>query len=208
MGYVIFGDIHGQLEQVLSIMEKAPAGYKPVSVGDMIDRGPSSRQVVDYFMRNGLAVRGNHDEMMLAHYRPGAVKGKSVTAPWHLNGGVQTMESYKGYDDQLQEHLDWIEQLPYKLELDQLWITHSGDAGNTWTRQAPGYTPSKIKVFGHDGREGPEVNFKTISGRQIPYSIALDTWPVGYMSALVWPDFYFICQYYAGNVPAVEEKKE
>lgn len=42
---------------------------KIISLGDMVDQGPASKAVIDWFMSNGQAVIGNHEHMMLNHCR-------------------------------------------------------------------------------------------------------------------------------------------
>ena len=73
----ILGDIHGCYRE-LQVLEKRirrqakKRGHVPlfVSVGDLVDRGPGSRQVVEHFLRGEAAgthraVAGNHEAMML-----------------------------------------------------------------------------------------------------------------------------------------------
>ena len=67
--YVI-GDIHGCLRPLQRLLEKiAPQpGDEVVFIGDYIDRGPQSREVVEYLL--GLPYRsvfllGNHEKMLL-----------------------------------------------------------------------------------------------------------------------------------------------
>ena len=73
----IVGDIHGCLGALKALEKKLCAqseklGREPfvVSVGDLIDRGPDSRAVVEHFIRGTraqthTAVMGNHEMMML-----------------------------------------------------------------------------------------------------------------------------------------------
>lgn len=68
------GDIHGQLELLKAAHERIfRDGGKDAliaHVGDLIDRGPDSRGVVDYLMqgqragRNWIIMRGNHDRFL------------------------------------------------------------------------------------------------------------------------------------------------
>ena len=62
----------------------------PISVGDMIDRGPHSKEVLDFFLQNGKAILGNHEHMMLDHFNGG---GEYQSRMWFLNGGNTTLES-------------------------------------------------------------------------------------------------------------------
>src|SRR5271165_2882948 len=91
-GYNIIGDIAGQYDTLLALLAKMPKDATPVSVGDMVDRGPKSKQVLEFFKNNGLAILGNHDHMMIdackydmKYYNNGA---------WFWNGGQRTVESF------------------------------------------------------------------------------------------------------------------
>lgn len=90
MSYNIIGDIAGNYKTLEALLAKMPPGV-PISVGDMIDRGPASRQVLEFFKTNGLAVLANHEHMMLHEFL-----GKKTYEPgiWLLNGGHATMSSF------------------------------------------------------------------------------------------------------------------
>jgi serine/threonine protein phosphatase 1 len=92
------GDIHGCADELTAMLEKiAPcAGDTVVFVGDYIDRGPSSREVIDYlieFERGPAAavfLKGNHEDMLLNFMGYPGHYGES----FEINGGAQTLESY------------------------------------------------------------------------------------------------------------------
>jgi serine/threonine protein phosphatase 1 len=93
--YVI-GDIHGCLRPLQRVLEKiAPRpGDEVVFIGDYIDRGPQSREVVDHLL--GLPYRcvfllGNHEKMLL-DYLDGKDEGLFLA-----NGGLATIQSYGGH---------------------------------------------------------------------------------------------------------------
>lgn len=90
MSYNIIGDIAGNYKTLQALLAKMPPGT-PVSVGDMVDRGPASKQVLEFFKTNGLAVLANHEHMMLHEFL-----GKKTYEPglWLLNGGHATMTSF------------------------------------------------------------------------------------------------------------------
>lgn len=103
------GDIHGRAD-LLDIMigkiicdHEARPEARPIVIflGDYIDRGPSSRMVIDRLIE-GLpspfethCLKGNHEELFLSFL------GDPFTAPaWLLNGGYTTLSSY-GIDQAL-----------------------------------------------------------------------------------------------------------
>jgi len=98
------GDIHGRLDLLLELMDKIErddaarpqAKTHIVFLGDLIDRGPSSAQVVDYLLhcRTGSAIfhfiAGNHEEALLD-----SVRGPHIGSEgWLSYGGCETLLSY------------------------------------------------------------------------------------------------------------------
>lgn len=117
----IIGDIAGQYDTLMALLKQMPDEI-PVSVGDMVDRGPKSKEVLDFFMKNGKAVLGNHEHMMLcSNGRSSAIGSYRYDAGlWRsYNGGGATIESFgttwMSADKELEvlkPYLDWLETLP------------------------------------------------------------------------------------------------
>lgn len=91
------GDIHGCYDRLRALLDRIPLDWSRdqlVFMGDYIDRGPQSFEVVDHLI--GLQelhpdivfLKGNH-EQMLADYLLG--KDRML---YLYNGGQQTLESY------------------------------------------------------------------------------------------------------------------
>lgn len=91
------GDIHGCYEKLLDLLAQVPLDWsrdRLVFMGDYIDRGPHSYEVVEHLI--GLQeqhpeivfLKGNH-EQMLADYLEGRDRMLYL-----YNGGQQTLESY------------------------------------------------------------------------------------------------------------------
>jgi serine/threonine protein phosphatase 1 len=119
-------DLHGRDDLLAAAFEAiaAHAGAQPatiVTLGDYVDRGPQSRQVIERLMRGAprpqdrlICLKGNHEEIM----------ERTLTEPldpawWIGNGGGATLVSYgvhprAGYLPRSvpQHHLDWIASLP------------------------------------------------------------------------------------------------
>lgn len=142
------GDVHGCLPLYRDLEQRilAEAGG-PVSVvllGDMIDRGPDSRGVIEHLLSPAaegltrLAILGNHEDMLLRFLARPLVSGA-----WLGFGGVETLESYgvtaagDGSDDladlaqQLAaampaEHLDYLRHLPVGIDAGRFILTHAG----------------------------------------------------------------------------------
>ena len=106
------GDIHGchiALEVLLAHIEPTAADTIVV-LGDVVDRGPGSKQAVDQLLQlqqtcKLVFIMGNHEEMMLE-----AVAGGPADQDWLVFGGRETMESYGNrYDLIPQTHLEFLQ---------------------------------------------------------------------------------------------------
>jgi serine/threonine protein phosphatase 1 len=93
----VIGDIHGCFDKLSALMDKIPINFKQdqlIFIGDYIDRGSSSLEVVDYLidLKNRLPgtifLKGNHEDM-LENYLDG-----SDRFTYLLNGGQRTLDAY------------------------------------------------------------------------------------------------------------------
>jgi serine/threonine protein phosphatase 1 len=95
---IAIGDIHGcatALAKLIEAVDPQPDDTI-VTLGDYVDRGPRSRDVIDQLIALQSRCRlvpllGNHDEAMLA-----AIAGEQTLQSWIMIGGNPTLESY-GY---------------------------------------------------------------------------------------------------------------
>jgi len=72
---IIIGDVHGcavELEELLSACEYEPLSDLVILVGDLIGKGPASRDVVRYVrtrLPRVVSIMGNHDEVLAEYHR-------------------------------------------------------------------------------------------------------------------------------------------
>jgi serine/threonine protein phosphatase 1 len=120
MRVLAIGDIHGcllHLNDLLALVKQTPDDLV-ITLGDMVDRGPDTRGVIDRLigLRKGgtklVCLRGNH-EIMMAEARKGGTSERSM---WLSVGGLQTLGSYGPdpgkagtLDDVPPEHWDFLE---------------------------------------------------------------------------------------------------
>jgi serine/threonine protein phosphatase 1 len=97
MGDLVIGDISGYKKE----FEKLIQGFagRIIALGDIIDRGPESRQMIEFFMNHPehLTLMGNHEHMMIKTYEEVMDNKKSpyFSLIWiYVNGGKETLESY------------------------------------------------------------------------------------------------------------------
>lgn len=123
---IIIGDVHGHYQALISLLEAiAPRGNDQVYfLGDLIDRGPQSAQVVDLVIQhNYFCLLGNHEQMLLEAYGEGDLSQEMFQA-WLSSGGYSTLVSYN--QKVACEHLDWMQTLPTHLDLGDVWLVHAG----------------------------------------------------------------------------------
>jgi serine/threonine protein phosphatase 1 len=128
-------DVHGRadlLSLAISFLKKN--GYSSdldllVFTGDLIDRGPDSKGVLDIIKdlrsenpNSVVALRGNHEDMDLDAYTKR--NNYHAKALWHMNGGVQTEQSYNE-KEMAQDHIDLIKSFPYSLEIQGFFFSHA-----------------------------------------------------------------------------------
>jgi serine/threonine protein phosphatase 1 len=96
------GDVHGRIDLLEGVLSRIDADRASSSakrileifIGDYVDRGPSSRAVLDRLIQRvqthgTVLLRGNHEELLLAFLRDPA-----VLTEWQRLGGLQTLVSY------------------------------------------------------------------------------------------------------------------
>ncbi|MDX1636710.1 MAG: metallophosphoesterase family protein [Balneolaceae bacterium] len=176
--FVAIGDIHGCAESIKALVKKL-SDYRDrefVFVGDYIDRGPASKEVVDYLMefrkeQSCVFIRGNHEQMLLD-----ACNGDKLDL-WLMNGGRTTLQSYDTTPNELsipEEHMAFYENTRLYYDTEDFFFVHAGlspartieqsvqDEANhedfLWERSHLNAfeTPwEKTVVFGHTPRSHP-----------------------------------------------------
>lgn len=144
MGKVcVITDIHGRLTELLLLLDQVPEGARLIFLGDYIDRGSQSAEVVA-LMRllqqdGAVCLRGNHEDMMC---NPDTMGGT-----WMANGGSATLESYKDplsgrvNAGMMKDHAAWFESLPTVYRDQHRVYVHAGvDPSKSLEDQPEGIT--------------------------------------------------------------------
>lgn len=200
----IIGDIAGRYDELMLLLDKMPEADLVLSVGDMVDRGPKSRQVLEWFMNteNADALYGNHEDL----FWNGIVNKNTWT--WVMNGGGATLQSFRkeGEESNIdveipQEILDWVRTRPLYFETDDLFVSHApvttlknlpdrfnkDDVGPwegnfIWNRFEPKKPLDKFVVHGHNGK------FKKHKwGDGSVFGMCLDNSHTGRLTGMHWP---------------------
>jgi serine/threonine protein phosphatase 1 len=176
-------DIHGDLEKFERLLEKVNFDSKQdklLLLGDYVDRGPHSRQVLDKVMEltaeGAIALIGNHDKMMIdAFEHP---EDPLHLKRWYYNGGIKTLENY-GYiveiddakywykteempealviNEEIRPHLDFLKTLPYYYKTDTHIFVHAGVHPETALELTEPYTLVWIREEFHKGYKGEKT---------------------------------------------------
>ena len=124
---IFIGDIHGHYDGLMGLLDSiAPTEADRVYfLGDLIDRGPSSAQVLQFVRQSGYqSLLGNHEQLLLEAFPGGQASAPALQA-WLYSGGQSTLTSYEN-PSALLEQLEWISTLPTYLDLGNIWLVHAG----------------------------------------------------------------------------------
>ncbi|MDQ7815692.1 MAG: metallophosphoesterase [Melioribacteraceae bacterium] len=123
----VIGDIHGcfyTLEELYKKIIRNYPGIEVYTVGDLVDRGNHSYEVVKFIIENNIIFTpGNHDYMFLHFFKdPSSVFARS----WFFNGNESTLESYENHQEEMFIHLDYIKNAELYYNLNDCFICHAG----------------------------------------------------------------------------------
>lgn len=200
--HIIIGDIHGCYDELLELLERAGTTSDDVivSVGDLVDRGPRSPEVLRFFRERCAAGRavvlmGNHERK---HVRQVFSYSQEITR-------LQFAEEYAAATE-------WMAKLPYYFETPECIVVHAAlqpgvplaeqkeevlagtVAGERELRSVLGetywhelYTGEKPVAFGHHV-VGPEP----LVARGLIYGLDTGACHGGRLTALIVPSFELV----------------
>lgn len=186
MKTVAFGDIHGHYFEIKNLIGLVkPTDHDTlVFVGDYIDRGKQSFEVIEYMlelqqMYSCVFLTGNHEDMFMDYL-------SGINENFYLNnGGIETVKSYSlhGFDisgytpygDRAfpETHLNFIRKLKLYYEDDNYIYVHAGlcpqikllknqhRSDLLWIRNEfidSSYNFGKKVIFGHTSVKIPHVS--------------------------------------------------
>lgn len=192
----IFGDISGNYKTFLALKAKMPKVSVEVSLGDLNDRGPRSRECMEYFMQSQtLWILGNHEHGLSEIYRQIVFGEKTCYNPtnWSNRGFFATLKSF-GIDKLENIHklpkdlINYIENKTHLfLENDKYFLSHGPnnkhvftdikefgrdedkiDKSIIWNRKPWKRPQDKFFIYGHNG--GREVLWHTHDHKNGQYS--------------------------------------
>ncbi len=126
--YIAITDIHGELDKLISVLSKIETRPDDIFVfmGDYIDRGGKSREVVDRVIEQSnynkcIYLIGSHEYAML----------HSKTDEYYKflfdnYGGPETSKSYGGFENIMKIHGDFYRNLKFYYLTDKYLFIHAG----------------------------------------------------------------------------------
>lgn len=186
---IAIGDIHGEYYKLEKLLTKILPQKNDIFVflGDYVDRGLYSKQVVDKLIELSEFctchfLKGNHEYYMLK-----SLSGDNSADYFFLTyGGVQTIESYEEKENILKLHADFYNNLKTYIKIDNFIFVHGGIKPNVpidsiteydllMIRDEFIYNPTNLKekvIFGHTPFDKPyiqndKIGIDTGSGKSI-----------------------------------------
>lgn len=177
---LIISDIHGELqlfEELLQVSNYNPKNDQLILLGDYIDRGPQSKEVLEKVMQlkeeGALVLKGNHEDMMVKSLVLGEERAwRNWTG---RNGGNKTLESYgfvasefivneedtfvkpELHSDLLDKHLEFIQNLDYYVEWEDTIFVHAGVHPEKKIEETDPYELIWIRDVFHNGYTGEKT---------------------------------------------------
>ncbi|MEM8865724.1 MAG: metallophosphoesterase family protein [Planctomycetota bacterium] len=171
------GDVHGCRAALATLVEtlRLEANDTLVMLGDYVDRGPESRQVIDLLLSlrercQLVTLLGNHEEMM--HQ---VLDGGLPVYAWRRCGGAQTLASYDyagDYSVVPAEHRSFLADCVPHYETDAYFFVHANYVATEplsdqpaealrWqslSQHLPGpHVSGRIAIVGHSSQKSGEV---------------------------------------------------
>ena len=212
MNIFAIGDIHGCLNQLISIHDQIfnYKNYKKeedllIYIGDYIDRGPKSKQVIDQILQlknkeiKTVFLMGNHEEMMIDFL----FNKINNLENWLINGADQTFKSYDievvefikdGFEDHIIDklrkvlieklgngHLNFFKNLQLTFSVAQYLFVHAGiDPKKNLTNQSKqDYLWARSSDFFHKDFKAEKIIVHGHTPEKnvvnFPYRINIDT---------------------------------
>lgn len=126
------GDIHGCFDSLKELVEnkiQLQKNDKLILLGDYIDRGNKSKEVVDFIMElqekgfDVMPLIGNHEAMLLD-----AEENEKNISKWIQNGGDETLKSFeiRTLNDLESKYIKFFKDLRYYYSFEDFLFVHAG----------------------------------------------------------------------------------
>jgi serine/threonine protein phosphatase 1 len=145
---IVVGDIHGCYDELMELIEKVDLGDddRVISVGDLITKGPKSKEVLELFMTDPrfTTVIGNHDLALRRKWN-----GEDV----ELNSTQK--EAHKELKAEKDSYASFFNRMPFTIDLGTHLVVHAGLRPNVELFSQTTSDLTRIRTLGGD-RESDE----------------------------------------------------
>lgn len=168
------GDIHGMIDKLQNVLSKIPLKKHDILIflGDYIDRGPNSREVLDECFDlskkyKTIFLKGNHEDLFIK-----CPHDNDAFECWIYNGGQATIDSYKSNDGMIPiRHIEFFKSLLPFYQTKHYYFCHAGINPNIslvnqseedllWIRNEFLYSEKKFEkiiIHGHSVSKDPVI---------------------------------------------------
>lgn len=162
-------DIHGCYLTLKTLLQKIRFNSKDMLylLGDNIDRGPDSKKVLDWIIKNDnvVSILGNHEKLLLD-----SLSSFSMFKNWMSNGGDQTLKSFDVHSvkDIPVKYINYLNSMKTHLKIDKdIVAVHGGidftkkrpyrsKTGLVWNRDVEAH-PNIKQIVGHTPKDLHEI---------------------------------------------------
>ncbi len=125
MRIIIYGDLHGCLEEFKELRAKVnpSSNDKEIVIGDILDRGPFSNELLTYIRKNNiLSILGNHEYKYLRYKK----HQNNFLKTGNKNPIILDAKNIKIFNNLNSEDFEYLKALPFFIKIDNLTLVHSG----------------------------------------------------------------------------------
>ena len=145
---IVVGDIHGCYDELTDLLDKAAVTEddRIVCVGDLITKGPKSKEVLELFMTDArfTTVIGNHDLALRRKWN-----GEDID----LNSAQK--EAHKELKGEKDAYASFFNRMPFTIDLDTHLVVHAGLRPNVELYSQTTGDMTRLRTLGPD-RESDE----------------------------------------------------
>jgi len=145
---IVVGDVHGCYDELMNLLEKVGIGDddRIICVGDLITKGPKSKEVLELFMTDARfsTVIGNHDLALRRKWNGEEVELKQAQKDTH--------KELKGEKD---AYASFFNRMPFTIDLDTHLVVHAGLRPNVELYSQTTGDMTRLRTLGAD-RESEE----------------------------------------------------
>ena len=145
---IVVGDLHGCYDELMELLEKIGIGDddRVICVGDLITKGPKSKEVLDLFMTDARfsTVIGNHDLALRRKWNGEDIELKAAQK-----------ETHKELRAEKDAYASFLNRMPFWIDLGSHLVVHAGLRPNVELYSQTTGDLTRLRTLGGD-RESDE----------------------------------------------------